>query len=325
MIISSSLDEFNVQIFIPTYNRAIMLTRAIKSVQQQSHKNIEIIILDNASDDETQTIVNEIAESDPHLTYIRHTHNIGMMKNFNSISKLVTSPFFCVLTDDDIYEKDFLSTALHLCCLNPTSFAAILNAPTRKDGLIIGSQLSTWKEGFYPPGAALNYCINWKHPILTNCVFRKEISDIFYFEPTLGGTADVYFFVQLFCNYPTAVSKKVMGYYDIHESNVTTNNRGREALRQSIILVKMANRYLFDRGYKFEFKYPIPQWCPHWCFALYSLVYYSKSSSEMQCVIDDKEIIGHFGLVFKWVVGLLGIPIIFTLAKWVISMLKKLR
>lgn len=313
--------DIKVQVFIPTYNRSRMLMQAIDSVQKQSHANIEIIILDNASQDDTQEIVHSIVKCEPRLRYIRKDFNVGMSENFNSISKLVTAPYFCVLTDDDIYEQHFLNTALSLFFENPTAFAVVLNAPTRKDGLVIGSQLSTWREGFYPHGSAISFCLNGRHPILTNCLFRKEIASIFYFEPQLGGSADIYFFVKLFTNYPSVVSKVVTGYYDLHSSNITIMNNGLIGLRQTIVLRRMINRYLSGRCVSDKLEYRISKWY----FALASLVYYSNTAKELSLACDDEEIIGYFGLLFKNTIRICSVPIIFIILKNTLSNIHKVK
>ena len=76
---SSSL----VTIAIPTYNRARLLARSILSAQQQTYKNIEIIVSDNNSSDDTQFLCNSLAAKDSRIRYVRQLHNIGGTGNFN--------------------------------------------------------------------------------------------------------------------------------------------------------------------------------------------------------------------------------------------------
>lgn len=307
-----------VTVLIPTYKRPVKLKRAIESVLAQTYTDLKVIVCDNASRDETADVVHTIMLHDSRVGYFQHPENVGMNANFNFAVSKVETPFFCMLTDDDIYEQHFLTTALGLFVQYPTALAAVCNAPTRKDGLIISSQLATWKEGFYPPGSALNYCMNGKHPILTNCLFRKEVAAIFYFEPRLSCAGDIYFFVKLFSDYPSVISRVVTGYYDLHSSNETLKSVGREGLRQSIILGKMVNGYLKERGNNGGEVFAFPKWY----IALASLIYYATSPRELQLAANDDEICGHFGLVFRLVVRLLGVPIFFVLAKGLVRTLK---
>ena len=72
-----------VTIGIPTYNRAAgFLHDALSSAVQQTHKNIEIIVSDNASTDDTESLV--LGFNDPRIRYIKHAKNIGANNNFNT-------------------------------------------------------------------------------------------------------------------------------------------------------------------------------------------------------------------------------------------------
>ena len=74
-----------VSVIIPTYNRAGILPTSIKSVINQSYKNLEIIVWDDGSDDNTEDVVEQI--SDPRIKYYRgenggagHARNMGISK-----------------------------------------------------------------------------------------------------------------------------------------------------------------------------------------------------------------------------------------------------
>lgn len=64
-----------VSVIIPTYNRVALLPRSINSVLAQTFKNFELIIVDDASTDATESIVREF--DDPRIRYFRHENNSG--------------------------------------------------------------------------------------------------------------------------------------------------------------------------------------------------------------------------------------------------------
>ena len=64
-----------VSVIIPTYNRASTLPRAIKSVLNQDYENLELIVVDDASTDETAEVLSRI--DDPRMRVIVHDHNKG--------------------------------------------------------------------------------------------------------------------------------------------------------------------------------------------------------------------------------------------------------
>ena len=94
-----------VSICIPTYNRANYIKKAIDSALGQTYKNIEVIVVDNASTDNTDEIVS--AYNDPRLRYVRNSENMGLFGNFNRCIELYNGDFLHILHSDDYIDSDF--------------------------------------------------------------------------------------------------------------------------------------------------------------------------------------------------------------------------
>lgn len=93
-------DENNkVSVIIPTYNRSELLVKAIKSLQDQSHQNMEIIIIDDFSTDNTPEVVKNMF--DKRIIYIRHEVNKGGAEARNTGIRLATGDFIGFLDSDD--------------------------------------------------------------------------------------------------------------------------------------------------------------------------------------------------------------------------------
>ena len=97
-----------VSIGIPTYNRAGSLSRAIESALAQDYGNLEIVISDNASTDETQTICEKFAQQDARVRYFRQPVNQGAAANFNAALQQARGEFFMWLSDDDWLGAGFI-------------------------------------------------------------------------------------------------------------------------------------------------------------------------------------------------------------------------
>ena len=112
-----------VSILIPTYKRADYLREAIRSAQAQTYAAIEILVLDDASPDETPAVVAEFA-GEPRLRYIRHPQNVGIAENWRRGIAAATGDYFCLLHDDDALEPDFVARLAEPLHNDPTLVVA---------------------------------------------------------------------------------------------------------------------------------------------------------------------------------------------------------
>jgi glycosyltransferase involved in cell wall biosynthesis len=93
-------DSFpHISIIIPTYNRASLVGRAVKSVLAQTYQDFELIIVNDASTDETDEILRSF--NDERIRYIRHKNNIGGSGARNTGIKLATGKYIAFIDDDD--------------------------------------------------------------------------------------------------------------------------------------------------------------------------------------------------------------------------------
>lgn len=91
-----------VTIGIPTLNRSRYLKLAIGSALQQTYTNIEVIVSNNASSDDTTKILSEL--SDPRVKVLHQTTTLSMVDNWNACLKAASGTYFLLLSDDDVLE-----------------------------------------------------------------------------------------------------------------------------------------------------------------------------------------------------------------------------
>ena len=90
-----------ISVIIPTFNRARYIGEAIRSVQGQTLKDWEMIIIDDGSTDDTEKIVHEIAKSDPRISYFKNEKNLGIAKTRNRGLSLAQADYVAMLDSDD--------------------------------------------------------------------------------------------------------------------------------------------------------------------------------------------------------------------------------
>lgn len=89
-----------VTVCIPTYNRRKLLAASLQSVRDQSWQDVEIIVSDNASTDDTGDYVRSL--NDPRIRYDRLPENIGLFGNLSRCLQLGSGRYRVMLPDDDL-------------------------------------------------------------------------------------------------------------------------------------------------------------------------------------------------------------------------------
>ena len=72
---------------IPTYRRAALLHRAVRSVLAQPHRNLRVVVCDNASEDATPEVMADLMRQDARVVYFRH--NTGRVTRLEATNKLL--------------------------------------------------------------------------------------------------------------------------------------------------------------------------------------------------------------------------------------------
>jgi glycosyltransferase involved in cell wall biosynthesis len=101
-----------VSICIPTFNRAGWLRQAVASCLQQSYADIEVVVSDNASEDDTASVVKEFADS--RVRYLRQQSPVPPVANWNSSWRESTGELLTFLCDDDVLEPGFVRSLIEL-------------------------------------------------------------------------------------------------------------------------------------------------------------------------------------------------------------------
>jgi len=98
-----------VSIGMPVYNGQRYLDRTIASILSQSFADFELIVSDNASTDDTETICRRWAARDRRIRYERLSRNVGAAANYNHVFRRARAPYFKWAPHDDLYEPTYLA------------------------------------------------------------------------------------------------------------------------------------------------------------------------------------------------------------------------
>jgi glycosyltransferase involved in cell wall biosynthesis len=127
-------DSPRVTVMIPTYNQAPYLLQALDSVLTQTYQNLEIIVSDDASTDQTENLIRNVA--DPRVIYLKNEFNIGRVSNYYHILHNYASGDYVVNLDADDYFTDssYIEKAV-LKFIKTHNCVMVIARATRKLGL----------------------------------------------------------------------------------------------------------------------------------------------------------------------------------------------
>lgn len=107
-----------VSIMIPTYNRPELFEKTLQSALAQSYDNIEILVNDNSTNEDTSTLIRKY-ECDSRLKYYRNIDAKCKEDNFRPFEHIAKGEYLQWCMDDDILHKDKLSMMVSVMMLNP--------------------------------------------------------------------------------------------------------------------------------------------------------------------------------------------------------------
>lgn len=106
-------------IFIPMYQAGAYIRQAVESVLAQTYQHWELLILDDASNDEGPKIAKEYVLKDARIRYEQNEINVGMLNNWNKGISLCTQELMVKLDADDVWYPTFLDESILIAERHP--------------------------------------------------------------------------------------------------------------------------------------------------------------------------------------------------------------
>lgn len=104
--------RLTLSICIATWNRAHYLSQLLDSLKGQVNEEVEVVVSDNASTDDTQAVASAAGKSFAHFLYHRNAENIGAERNFESAVRRSRGRYCWIVGDDDVVEAGAVDTVL---------------------------------------------------------------------------------------------------------------------------------------------------------------------------------------------------------------------
>ncbi|MCG8490856.1 MAG: glycosyltransferase family 2 protein [Sneathiellales bacterium] len=199
----------SVTIGMPVYNGAEYLDMALESLCKQTYMDLEILISDNASTDETPNIIKKWADKDPRISHYRHPETVSMELNFGSVIEKASGQWFCYAAHDDLWSPNYIEELVKPLQKRPD---AVISVPHR---IMIDNDSSHKASKAYsdaPEDASLKTIIKhnldivqsaWYYALFNKTEFLKLQKSRSLFLQTWGADFAIYI--------PLVLSNKIVG------------------------------------------------------------------------------------------------------------------
>jgi glycosyltransferase involved in cell wall biosynthesis len=108
-----------VDIFVPCYNYGRFLEACVGSVLGQSVKDVRVLIIDDASSDDSLAVARRLADANPAVSVLAHPRNKGHISTYNEGIAWASADYFLLLSADDLLVAGALERAVEIMEANP--------------------------------------------------------------------------------------------------------------------------------------------------------------------------------------------------------------
>ena len=237
-----------VSVIIPSYNHSKFVKQAILSVVTQTYKNIELIVIDDGSKDDSRTIISEL-RSEFNFEYFEQ-ENSGISASLNRGIRNSSGEYICYVASDDFYHEDKISKQvkfylenpdfgfIHAGCIVVNEFGAEISRPEFSD--------VSWNIK-RPFNILLETCFVSAPSVM---IKRSVFEEVGYFDESVA-IEDWDLWLRIAKQYEVGFQNDYLVYYRQHGSNTYFSKERRTVERmyqaESTILNKWRNEPHFKK------------------------------------------------------------------------------
>lgn len=129
-----------VSIALCTYNGAAYLPQQLDTLVNQTYTNIEIVVVDDCSTDDTYSILNDYAAKYPQFHIYQNKENLGFVQNFERAAKLCNGDLIALCDQDDIWDRKKI--ALQVAAMGDNIFVYHDSEFINQDGSAMNKKMS---------------------------------------------------------------------------------------------------------------------------------------------------------------------------------------
>lgn len=246
------MDNKKLSIIVPIYNVELYIKECIESLLEQTYSNMEIILVDDGSLDNSGVICDQIAQENPVIKVI-HQVNQGLPYARNAGLEVATGDYIGFIDSDDYISKEMYKEMImcleesksDLVICNFQTFNKLGNNPIHKryeDDVIVYDKKNTLR--FYQCALDSSWNKVYRNDVIRNNGIRFEDKNIVAQE-------DFWFLVR-YCSHISKITTVSKGYYYYRErkSSITKSRSDNDIVSRCMNFIELSEKYLDDYGRK---------------------------------------------------------------------------
>ena len=212
----------SVSVIMPAYNVAPYIAEALRSALAQTHSDLEVIVVDDGSKDETASIVREVARSDGRVHLVQQA-NRGLAGARNTALRAATGDFLALLDSDDVWEPEFLASQLAILESRPDVDIVTGNG-WYLNGAKHGQLARPFPDPRPDPTLASILADEWSVFIMT--VFRRSVyTTVGTFDEEMRSNEDYDFWLRAaIAGCVFARNDRPLGHYRVRTDSLSASN-----------------------------------------------------------------------------------------------------
>lgn len=215
-----------IDVAIPCYQYGRFLRDCVESVLAQTVAGLRVLIIDNASTDESLEVAQQLATENPAVQVVAHPRNLGPHASFNEAIDWAAQKYFLLLCADDLVAPGALARAIAILEQHPEAVMsygrAVLLGPGEEQRYAAepDSAVGSWR--ILAGGALLERFCGSAVCHIAGCttVVRTEVQkQVGYYRPELPHTDDFEMWLRFACHGPAAETSAIQGTIRAHPAS----------------------------------------------------------------------------------------------------------
>ena len=213
-----------ISVVIPTYKRGYIIARAIQSILGQTHQDFEILVVDDGSKDDTESVVASLSKKEPRIRYFCHDTNRGAQAARNTGAKAAQGKWIAFLDSDDYFTPNSLELRMSTARKEGVKVVHSKCLAIRKDESMT-TYGSPSLSGYVYRDLLTNY-----GPLFSGFLIAKEaLEKIGYLDEQIISYQDWDTTIRLSKYYPFSFVAEPTFIYDCRGDDTISQNMVREA------------------------------------------------------------------------------------------------